>query len=110
MEDLVEHDEPTQTTADGLTRLATCIVGLLGEQAIDSRLGAKLLKRLDKEARLVAEHGPQSLNKTQKRTLRDALTDLERSLHQSDANMLVTANARLRNSDETSEKKARVKA
>ena len=53
MEDRVEQDEPTQTTADGLTRLATSIVELLGEQAIDSRLGAKLLKRLEKEAKLV---------------------------------------------------------
>jgi hypothetical protein len=110
MEDLVEHVEPTQTTADGLTRLATCIVGLLGEQAIDSRLGAKLLKRLDKEAKLVADHGPQSLNKTQKRAVRDSISELERALHQSDANMLVTANARLRNSDETSERKPRAKA
>jgi hypothetical protein len=109
MEHLVEHDQPTQTTADGLTRLVTSIVGLLREQAIDSRLGTKLLKRLEKEARLVTEQGPQALNKTQKRTLRDALGELEHALRQSDANLLVSANAQLRSSDEATGKKHRVK-
>jgi hypothetical protein len=110
MEHLVEHDQPTQTTADGLTRLVTSIVELLREQAIDSRLGTKLLKRLEKEARLVTEQGPQALNKTQKRTLRDALGDLEQALRQSDANLLVAANAQLRNSDDPAGKKHRAKA
>lgn len=110
MEDRVEQDEPTQTTADGLTRLATSIVELLGEQAIDSRLGTKLLKRLEKEAKLVAESGPQPLNKTQKRSLRDALDGLERALNQVDANLLVLANAKLRSTDESSGKKTKTKA
>ena len=110
MEDRVEQDEPTQTTADGLTRLAASIVELLGEQAIDSRLGTKLLKRLEKEAKLVAEHGPQPLNKTQKRTLRDALDKLDEALRQSDANLLVLANAKLRSTDESSGKKVKTKA
>ena len=110
MEDRVEQDEPTQTTADGLTRLATSIVELLGEQAIDSRLGTKLLKRLEKEAKLVVEFGPQQLNKTQKRTLREALDGLEHALHQVDADLLVSANAKLRSTDESSGKKAKTKA
>jgi len=110
MEDRVEQDEPTQTTADGLTRLATSIVELLGEQAIDSRLGAKLLKRLEKEAKLVEESGPQSLNKAQKRSLRDALDGLEHAVRQVDANLLVSANAKLRSTDESSSKKAKTKS
>jgi hypothetical protein len=110
MVDLVEQDQPTQTTAEGLTRLATSIVELLREQAIDSRLGAKLLKRLEKEAMLVTAQGAQALSKTQKRTLRDALGELEQALRQTDANLLVTANAQLRSSDEALGKKHRVKA
>jgi hypothetical protein len=110
MEDRVEQDEPTQTTADGLTRLAASIVELLGEQAIDSRLGTKLLKRLEKEAKLVSENGPQPLNKAQKRTLREALDGLDQALRQSDANLLVSANAKLRSTDESSGKKIKSKA
>jgi hypothetical protein len=110
MEDRVEQDEPTQTTADGLTRLAASIVDLLGEQAIDSRLGTKLLKRLEKEAKLVAENGPQPLNKADKRTLREALDGLEQALRQTDANLLVTANAKLRSTDESSGKKSKPKS
>ncbi|WP_158940220.1 hypothetical protein [Burkholderia sp. S171] len=110
MEDRVEQDEPTQTTADGLARLATSIVELLGEQAIDSRLGAKLLKRLEKEAKLVEESGPQPLNKTQKRGLREALDGLEHAVRQVDANLLVLANAKLRSTDESSNKKAKTKS
>ncbi|WP_438392658.1 hypothetical protein [Caballeronia sp. DA-9] len=110
MEDRVEQDEPTQTTADGLTRLAASIVELLGEQAIDSRLGAKLLKRLEKEAKLVAEYGPQPLGKAQKRTLREALDKLDEALRHFDANLLVLANAKLRSTDESSGKKVKAKS
>jgi hypothetical protein len=109
MEDRVEQDEPTQTTADGLTRLAASIVGLLGEQAIDSRLGTKLLKRLEKEAKLVAENGPNPLTKTEKRTMREALDSLEHALRQADASLLVMANAKLRSTDESSGKKSKSK-
>jgi len=110
MEDRVEQDEPTQTTADGLMRLAASIVELVGEQAIDSRLGTKLLKRLEKEAKLVAENGPQPLNKTQKRTMREALDKLDEALRQSDANLLVLANAKLRSTDESPGKKVKTKS
>jgi hypothetical protein len=110
MDDRGEQDEPTQTTADGLMRLAKSVVELLGEQAIDSRLGTKLLKRLDKEAKLVAEHGPEVLSKQQKRALREVLEALEQALHQADANTLVSANAKLRSTDESTGKKVRPKA
>lgn len=110
MEDRNEQDEPTQTTAAGLTRLATSIVDLLGEQAIDSRFGTKLLKRLDKEADRVATHGPAELTKPQKQALRTALEKLEKALHTADANTLVLANAKLRSSDATTSKKGKAKA
>src|SRR5260370_24519147 len=109
MDDRVEQDDHTCTTADGLTRIAASIVELLGEQAIDSRLGTKLLKRLEKEAKLVAENGPHPLNKTQKRTLREALDGLEQALRQADANLLVSANAKLPSTDESSDKKIKSK-
>jgi hypothetical protein len=68
-----------------------------------------LLKRLEKEAKLVVEFGPQQLNKTQKRALRDALDGLEHALHQVDADLLVSANAKLRSTDESSGKKSKPK-
>ena len=110
MEGQSERDEPTQTTADGLARLAKSVVQLLGESVIDSRLAAKILKRLDKEAILVAEHGPHVLDKAQKSALRDALDELERALHDADATTLVRANAKLRSTDETARKKVKTKA
>lgn len=109
MEGQSERDEPTQTTADGLTRLAKSVVQLLGEGVIDSRLAAKILRRLDKEAALVAENGPEVLDKAQKHSLRDALGDLERSLHDADASTLVKANAKLRSTDEHARKKVKSK-
>lgn len=110
MEDQSARDEPTQTTATGLARLAQSVVQLLGEGVIDSRLAAKILKRLDKEAILVADHGPQLLDKSQKRTLRDALDQLGHSLNDADATTLVRANAKLRSTDESASKKVKTKA
>ena len=94
-----EIDEPTQTSAAGLTRLASTIGELLREPAIDSRFGTKLHKRLEKEAKRVAEKGPAPLGKAQKAALKEAIAALEHALVQRDADLLVQANARLRDSE-----------
>jgi hypothetical protein len=94
-----EIDEPTQTSAAGLTRLASTIGELLREHAIDSRFGTKLYKRLEKEAKRVAEKGPAPLGKAQKAALKEAIAALEHALVQRDADLLVQANARLRDSE-----------
>jgi hypothetical protein len=94
-----ESDQPTQTSAAGLMRLASTIGELLREQAIDSRFGAKLYKRLEKEAKRVAEKGPAPLGKAQKAALKESIDALEHALVQRDADLLVQANARLRESE-----------
>ncbi|SAL17536.1 hypothetical protein AWB65_00767 [Caballeronia humi] len=104
-----EIDEPTQTTATGLTRLAATLSDLLREQAIDSRFGTKLFKRLEKEAKRVIDHAPASLNKADKAALREALESLEHALVQRDAALLVAANARLRDSEEATAKRRKGK-
>lgn len=109
MDERDEQDEPTQTTATGLTQLAARIGELLGEKSIDSRFGAKLLKRLEKEGKLVEEAGPAHLGKTEKAALRDALASLDRALRQSDASLLVQANAKLRSDDESVSKRRKPK-
>jgi hypothetical protein len=104
-----ELDESTQTTAAGLTRLASAISELLREQAVDSRLGAKLLKRLEKEAKRVAEHGPAPLSVAEGAALRSAMEQLQHALHQRGADLLVQANARLRATEEAAGKRRKAK-
>jgi hypothetical protein len=104
-----EIDEPTQTSAAGLIRLAMTIGELMREQAIDSRFGAKLHKRLEKEAKRVAEQGPAKLGKAEQAALREALGALEHAAVERDAALLVQANARLRDSEEATAKRRRGK-
>jgi hypothetical protein len=104
-----EIDEPTQTSAAGLIRLAMAISELMREQAIDSRFGAKLHKRLEKEAKRVVERGPVTLGKAEQAALRDAIEALDHSVVQRGADLLVQANARLRDSEEPSVKPRRGK-
>ena len=75
-----ESDQPTQTSAAGLMRLASTIGELLREQAIDSRFGTKLYKRLEKEAKRVAEKGPAPLGKAEKAALKESIDALEHAL------------------------------
>jgi hypothetical protein len=96
-----ELDESTQTTAAGLTRLASAISELLREQAVDSRLGAKLLKRLEKEAA--------PLSAVEGAALRSAMEQLQHALHQRGADLLVQANARLRATEEAAGKRRKAK-
>ena len=102
MEDRDDLDGATQTTAGGLIRLASVIAGLAREGAIDTRFGAKLFKRLDKEARRVSG-GAVPLDETEQAALVGALGELDLALHQRDAASLVEANARLRESESESE-------
>ncbi|AET91422.1 MULTISPECIES: hypothetical protein [Caballeronia] len=102
MEDRDDLDGATQTTAGGLIRLASVIAGLAREGAIDTRFGAKLFKRLDKEARRVSG-GAVPLDETEQAALVGALGELDLALRQRDAASLVEANARLRESESESE-------
>ncbi|WP_321793243.1 hypothetical protein [Caballeronia sp. J97] len=103
MEDLDDMDGSTQSTAGGLVRLASVVAGLAREGAIDTRFGAKLLKRLDKEARRVSTQGAAALDEAEQSALFGALGELDLALRQRDAASLVEANARLRESESQSQ-------
>ena len=108
MEDLDDLDGATQTTAGGLIRLASVIAGLAREGAIDTRFGAKLSKRLDKEARRVSNSAV-PLEEAEQAALVGALGELDLALRQRDAAGLVEANARLRETESASNKKRKNK-
>ena len=109
MENEVELGVPTQTTAAGLIRLAAGICELLHDKSIDSRFGAKLLKRLEKEAQQIIENRLGSLGSADELALRNALGRLKHALQQSEAGLLVQTIAKLRSNDEKagSKKKSR---
>jgi hypothetical protein len=107
VEDRDDLDGATQTTAGGLVRLASLIAGLAREGVIDTRFGAKLLKRLDKEAQRVAGPGAAPLDEAEQAALFGALGEVDLALRQCDAASLVEANARLRESEATTSGKRR---
>jgi hypothetical protein len=109
VDDLDEKDGSTQTTASGLIRLASVVAGLTREGAIDTRFGGKLLKRVDKEARRLAEHGDAALDEAERNALFGAIGELDVALRQRDAALLVEANARLRDDEEVSAKRRKKK-
>jgi hypothetical protein len=102
VEDRDDLDGATQTSAGGLIRLASVIAGLAREGELDTRFGAKLLKRLDKEARRVSDRGVAQLDDADQAALFGALGELDVALRQRDAASLVEANARLRESESAS--------
>ena len=108
MEDRDDLDGATQTTAGGLIRLASVISALTREGGIDTRFGAKLLKRLDKEARRVTADTV-TLEEAEQAALVGALGELDLALRQRDAASLVEANARLRDSESGSGKRRKSK-
>lgn len=109
MEDLDELDGATQSTPGGLIRLASVIAGLAREGEVDTRFGAKLLKRLDKEARRVAGRDQAPIDEEEQAALFGALGELDLALRQRDAASLVEANARLRETEESAGKRRKNK-
>ncbi|SAK72177.1 hypothetical protein AWB76_04525 [Caballeronia temeraria] len=109
VEDRDDLDGATQSTAGGLVRLASVIAGLAREGVIDTRFGAKLFKRLDKEARRVSAQGGAPLDEDEQSALFGALGELDLALRQRDAASLVEANARLREREEASGKRRKSK-
>jgi len=99
----------TQTTVGGLVRLASLIAGLAREGVLDTRFGAKLMKRLDKEARRVTGPGATPLDEAEQAALFGALGEVDLALRQCDAASLVEANARLREDEGASGKRRKGK-
>src|SRR5579875_636906 len=108
-DDRDDMDSATQTTAAGLIRLASVISALARDGAVDTRFGAKLFKRLDKEARRVAGGGASACEEADRDALFAALGELDVALRQRDAASLVQANARLRESEEGAAKRRKSK-
>lgn len=88
-----------ETTAATLTALAIQIQEFVREGTLDSRLAAKLVKRLKKEGESISEAG--NSTKSALKELRKAFDAVDAALRQHDASLLVMANAALRASDET---------
>ncbi|WP_061167829.1 hypothetical protein [Caballeronia hypogeia] len=109
MDDLDDLDGATQTTASGLIRLASVIAGLAREGELDTRFGAKLLRRLDKEARRVAKSAATAPDEAEQGALFGALGELDLALRQRDAASLVEANARLREKEDAPPKRRKSK-
>jgi hypothetical protein len=108
MDDRDDWEGATQTTASGLIRLTSTIASLVREGAMDTRFGAKLLKRVEKEARRVTrqnEAAPvQTVSQAEQEALAGVIGECEQALRQRDAAFLVEANARLREHEEASGK------
>ncbi|SPB13026.1 hypothetical protein NOV72_00326 [Caballeronia novacaledonica] len=109
MEDRDDLDGATQTTAGGLIRLASLIAGLAREGVVDTRFGAKLLKRLDKEARRISGPDAAPLDDAEQAALFGAIGEVDLALRQCDAASLVEANARLRETEGASGKRRKGK-
>jgi hypothetical protein len=108
VEDRDDLDGTTQTTSAGLIRLTSVIAALTRERAIDTRFGAKLLRRIDKEAHRVAR-GAAALDEAEQTALFGALGELDVALRRRDAASLVEANARLRATESAAGKKRKSK-
>jgi hypothetical protein len=107
VDDLDDLDGVTQTTATGLIRLSSVLAALARDGAVDTRFGAKLFKRLDKEARRVAQRGDEAFDGATRESLLAAIGELDLALRQRDAASLVEANARLREQEEDAPAKRR---
>lgn len=87
-----------ETTEAALIALTMQINQFVGEGALDSRLAAKLVKRLKKEAEIVAESD--KATQAGQNELKDAFGTVDATLCAHDARLLVTAYAALRTADE----------
>src|SRR5215470_8076752 len=82
---------PNETAATTLAALAAQIDTFVRAGTLDSRCAARLVKRLKKEAEAIAENGDPT-----KQILKHAFTDVDATLRNHDAGLLVRANAALR--------------
>jgi hypothetical protein len=86
-----------QSTEATLSALAVQIRGFVQNATLDSRCAAKLIKRLRSEADVIHSSGNSS--KSGRRDLQLAFDEMEATLREHDASLLVAANAALRVKD-----------
>jgi hypothetical protein len=86
-----------QTTESTLVALTVHINKFVNNRTLDSRCAARLIERLRREARIIADNGHSTWTGT--RELEKALSALDVALRAYDASLLVAANAALRTAD-----------
>lgn len=90
--------ESTETTESTLLALVVEISGFVNNGTLDSRFAAKLVKRLKKEAEAISQSG--NVTKAGQKDLKKAFDTVDAALREHDAELLVTAYAALRESDD----------
>lgn len=95
---LLDADERlNQSTEATLSALVGQINGFVRNAVLDSRCAAKLVKRLKDEAEVI--RGSEKSTKSRRRELKKAFEEMEVTLREHDAGLLVAANAALRVKD-----------
>jgi hypothetical protein len=92
-----------ETTEQALVALTRQINEFVKDRSLDSRFAAKLVKRLKKEADAISEGG--NATKPGQKELKKAFEAVDAVLRDHDAALLVTANAALRETDNTTSSK-----
>ncbi|WP_258194192.1 hypothetical protein, partial [Paraburkholderia sp. BL25I1N1] len=99
----VDASDSNETTEQALTALTIQIKEFVQNSSLDSRFAAKLVRRLKKEADAIFEGG--NATKTGQKELKNAFDAVDAVLRDHDAALLVTANAALRETDDTTRSK-----
>ncbi|PRX22341.1 hypothetical protein B0G75_12835 [Paraburkholderia sp. BL18I3N2] len=99
----VDASDSNETTEQALTALTIQIKEFIQNSSLDSRFAAKLVRRLKKEADAIFEGG--NATKTGQKELKNAFDAVDAVLRDHDAALLVTANAALRETDDTTRSK-----
>ena len=95
---LLDADERlNQSTEATLSALVGQINGFVRNAVLDSRCAAKLVKRLKDEAEVI--RGSEKSTKSRRHELEKAFEEMEVTLREHDAGLLVAANAALRVKD-----------
>ncbi|CAB3771174.1 hypothetical protein [Paraburkholderia solisilvae] len=94
-----DDSDSNETTEQALIALTTRLRELVQNGSLDSRFAAKLVKRLKKEANVVAAGGKATT--TGQKELNKAFEAVDVALRDHEAALLVTANAALREADDT---------
>ncbi|MBB5402547.1 anti-sigma28 factor (negative regulator of flagellin synthesis) [Paraburkholderia youngii] len=92
-----------ETTEQALVALSMQVKELVQAKSLDSRFGTKLVRRLKKEAAALVEAG--NATKPGQKELKTAFDAVDAALRDHEAELLVTANATLRETDEASNSK-----
>jgi hypothetical protein len=92
---LLDTDERlNQSTEATLSALIGQINGFVQSAVLDSRCAAKLVRRLKNESEVI--RGTENSTKSGRRELKEAFDEVEATLREHDAGLLVAANAALR--------------